>query len=247
MMLLMRDVDDSDDDQAQSAEAFCKHPDNPPAHLQKDDAANDSDDESIVVEPQDPTVATVEQATPTNQSMTDAAASGEAETSTGQRKRVAGRCTARQRSNKKTKTLQRKKGARIKVRRDNLFHLLLHQSQRDALAGFSNDYNVYGKILSGSGKQGYNISFDIFPSSHKEVVLRHTKVITPVEVVAGEELPEYDHENDPTRLENPDPPSKKLGDQAQSAEAFCKLGDTSMKDAMEYMMKYGPGEEEAYV
>jgi hypothetical protein len=84
----------------------------------------------------------------------------------GSRKRgVATRACATTSSSKKKKVAaQCRKGARVKVPRSNLFHVLEHDEQRKTLKGYGNSRNYYGRILSGSGKQNYKIRFDGLPA-----------------------------------------------------------------------------------
>jgi hypothetical protein len=97
------------------------------------------------------------------------------------------------------------KGARVKVTRSNLSHVLKHDEQRETLKGYGNSRNYYGRILSGSGKQGYNICFDDLPAGFQDVTIKRRILITVVE--DGEEEKEHDHVKAPPFLGHPFPGS----------------------------------------
>jgi hypothetical protein len=84
-------------------------------------------------------------------------------------------------SKKKKVAAQCRKGARVKVTRCNLFHVLEHDEQRETLKGYGNSRNYYGRILSGSGKQGYNICFDDLPAAFQDVTIKRRILKTVVE------------------------------------------------------------------
>ena len=67
---------------------------------------------------------------------------------------------------KKKKRANCKKGSRVKVRRDNLFHILKSEAQKTDIAKYDNSWNFYDVITSGSGKQGYQIEFDDLPAGN---------------------------------------------------------------------------------
>ena len=67
---------------------------------------------------------------------------------------------------KKKKRASCKKGSRVKVRRDNLFHILKSEAQKIDIAEYGNSRNFYGVIASGNGKQGYQIKFDDLPAGN---------------------------------------------------------------------------------
>jgi hypothetical protein len=89
---------------------------------------------------------------------------------------------------------QCRKGARVKVTRSNLFHVLEHDEQRETLKGYGNRRNFFGRILSGSEKQGYNIRFNGLPAAgFQDVIIKCQILITVVE--DGKEEKEHDHVN----------------------------------------------------
>jgi hypothetical protein len=100
----------------------------------------------------------------------------------GSRKRgVATTARATTSSSKKKKVAsQCHKGACAKVTRSNLFHVLEHDEQRETLKGYGNSRNYYGRILSGSGKQGYNIRFHGLPAGFQDVTIKRRILITVV-------------------------------------------------------------------
>ena len=113
----------------------------------------------------------------------------------GSRKRgVATTARATTSSSKKKKVAaQCRKGACVKITRSNLFHVLEHDEQRERLKGYGNSRNYFGRILSGSGKQGYNIRFDNLPAGFQDVTIRRPNLITVV--MDGKEEKEHDHVN----------------------------------------------------
>ena len=71
--------------------------------------------------------------------------------------RVSPTTTARNKKKKSQTSKRCQKGARVKVMRKDLFHVLSTDEQRHSLKGFGNNRNFHGTIVSGSGKQGYKI------------------------------------------------------------------------------------------
>ena len=51
---------------------------------------------------------------------------------------------------KRINTFNCKKGSRIKITRDNLFHILIHHQQKSALHKHQNNRNFHGTMLSGN-------------------------------------------------------------------------------------------------
>jgi hypothetical protein len=84
-------------------------------------------------------------------------------------------------------------GAHVKVTRSNLFHVLEHNEQRETLKGYGNSRNFFGQILSGSGKQGYNIPFDNLHAGFQDATIKGWILITIVK--DGKEEKEHDHVN----------------------------------------------------
>jgi len=59
-------------------------------------------------------------------------------------------------------------GKRVKIKREQLYHILATQSQRDCHPhGVPLDFNYFGTVVSGGGsktaKKGWDISFNILP------------------------------------------------------------------------------------
>ena len=61
---------------------------------------------------------------------------------------------------KKEKKFNCKKGARAKVRREDLLYVLAHDSQKVGIEEYRNSRKLYGTRISGNGKFGFNVSFD---------------------------------------------------------------------------------------
>ena len=78
--------------------------------------------------------------------------------------RVSPSTTARNKKKKSQNSRRCQKGARVKVCRKDFYHVLSDDDQRNSLKGFGNNRNFHGTIISGSGKQGYNIRFDDLPA-----------------------------------------------------------------------------------
>jgi hypothetical protein len=97
-------------------------------------------------------------------------------------------CATTSSSKKKKVAAQCCKGARVKVTRSNLFHVLEHDEKRESLKGYGDSRNYYyGRILSGSGKQGYNICFNDLSAPFQDVTIKHRILITFV--VSGHQPP----------------------------------------------------------
>jgi hypothetical protein len=75
-------------------------------------------------------------------------------------------------SKKKKAAAQSQKGAHVKVTRSHLFHVLEHDAQREILRGYRNSWSCFGRTLSGSGKQGYNIQFDDLSTDCQDVAVK---------------------------------------------------------------------------
>ena len=70
---------------------------------------------------------------------------------------------------KKKKRANCKKGAQIKARRDNLFHTLKSDKQKEDIQKYGNSRNFHGEIISGNEKRVYNIKFDDLPADDQMV------------------------------------------------------------------------------
>jgi hypothetical protein len=54
--------------------------------------------------------------------------------------------------------------------RKEIYHVLSTDKQRASLAGFKDNYRLYGTVVSGgSSKKGHFVGFDVFPAEHKKV------------------------------------------------------------------------------
>ncbi len=165
----------------------------------------------------------------------------------GSRKRgVATTARATTSSSKKKKVAaQCRKGARVKVTRSNLFHVLEHDEQRETLKGYGNSRNYYGRILSGSGKQGYNIRFDDLPAAFQDVTIKRRILITVVE--DGEEEKEHDHVNQLAAedlAEITQKPAQKELPAKESINKFCSLETDTLSSAKKFDLRWGPGDDE---
>ena len=66
-----------------------------------------------------------------------------------------------------------------------MFHILKSEKQKDDIQKYGNSRNFHGEIISGNGKQGYNIKFDDLPADDQVVYVRRRNIIVVVE--EGEE------------------------------------------------------------
>ena len=126
-------------------------------------------------------------------------------------------------SKKKKASAQCRKGARVKITRSLLFHILEHDEQREKLKGYGNSRNFFGRILSGSGKTGYSIRFDDLPAGYQDVHVKIRILITVLE--DGEEEKETDHTNQLAKelAEIRPPTATKEAPAKSSTDKFCAL------------------------
>ena len=151
--------------------------------------------------------------------------------------------TARHKKKNKQGQVQIKKGGRVKIKRKNIYHLLTKQSQKDSLKGYSDNYNCYGKIISGSSQAGYNVSFDIFNFEDKIVFVKR-KWLTAVTADAKDE---YDRVNDdPEHLDEiaaKETDEKKNTPFKKCWKAFIGLDDSLRAEAKTFeMILNSPGD-----
>ena len=135
----------------------------------------------------------------------------------------------------KKKNLQCKKGARVKVRRNNLFHILPDPEQKKGMEKYGNSRNFHGDIVSGNGKSGYQIRFDDLPSGKQIVYVKRRNIISVVD--RGEEEKEYDHYVEELQESH----SKKdpvIACMVKCQREFQKLDDEVVIDAKKFDMLY---------
>ena len=136
---------------------------------------------------------------------------------------------------KKKKRANCKKGSRVKVRRDNLFHVLKSEAQKTDIAKHGNSRNFYGVIMSGNGKQGYQIKFDDLPAGNQEACVRRRNTIAVVSI--GEEEVECDHSNaDLSVIKRSTAKDKEA--QAKCINDFCAKEEADALAATEFKMNY---------
>jgi hypothetical protein len=118
----------------------------------------------------DSTTAADEQEAITADTITEATPAPTITAPPGSRKRgVATAAGVTSSSKKKKASAQCRKGARVKIKRSLLFHILQHDDQKRKLEGCGNSRNFFGIILSGSGKTGCKIRFDDLPAGAQDV------------------------------------------------------------------------------
>ena len=141
--------------------------------------------------------------------------------------------TARNKKKKRGLTTRRcQKGARVKVMRKDFYHVLTDDDQRKSLKGFGNNRNFHGTIVSGNGKNGYNIRFDELPAGKQDVLLMRRNVIKVLQ--EDEEEKEYDHRGDMEDLDHIEPVVNKTK-VATSDETFCSMEDKDVASAASYI------------
>jgi hypothetical protein len=162
------------------------------------------------------------------------------------RKKRAVATTARVTSSSKKKKIaaQCRKGARVKVTRSLLFHVLDDDEQREKLKGYGNSRNFFGRILSGSGKEGYKIRFDDLPAGHQDVMIKRRILITVLE--DGEEEKEHDHINQLAEelAEIRQPSTRKEEPAKESTSRFCALEKETISTTKRFGLKWGRGDDE---
>jgi hypothetical protein len=138
---------------------------------------------------------------------------------------------------KKVAATQCCKGACVKVTRRNLFHVLKHDEQRDTLKGYGNSRNFFGRILSGSGKQGYNIRFDNLPAGYQDFTIKRRILITIVK--DGREEKEHDHGNQLAAedlAEFGQKPAQKELSAKESINQFCSLETDTLSSTKNFYL-----------
>ena len=139
------------------------------------------------------------------------------------------------------KDAQCRKGARVKVTRNTLYHVLQDDTQKESTKKYGNHRNFFGTIASGSGKQGYKILFDALPVGNQGVNVRQRNMIKVV--LANEEEAEFDHATDLAEAyANVTPQVTRKDPLKASADEFCGLDKESLREAATYEMRYGKEE-----
>jgi hypothetical protein len=154
------------------------------------------------------------------------------------------RSSAQKERKKKKVSAQCRKGARVKVKRSLLYHVLLHEDQREKLKGYGNSRNFYGEILSGSGKTGYQIRFDDLPADHQDVFIKRRNLLTVLE--EGEEEKHHDHVNQLAEelAEIPQPTTRKEEPAKDSTNKFCALEKELISTTNQFGLKWGRGDDD---
>jgi Transposase IS4 len=168
---------------------------------------------------------------PTNTANSDADASNK------RKKSSPGTTTARQakKGNKKKSRIGPK--SRVKVKRSELYPVLITDQQRSVCKDFNDNYNFYGNCISGSGSKGWKIAFDSLPVGEKEVVLLRRKIQL---VGDGEEEVLYDRATDMEKYAVVEKTKKKKQPSPlqQSDIDFKKLSVEDRQTVAEFVMKY---------
>jgi hypothetical protein len=100
----------------------------------------------------------------------------------GSQKRSAQPSSKSKQRKKLRKDTQCRKGARVNVTRNTLYHVLQdHDAQKESTKQYGNHRNFFGTITSGSGKQGYKkIQFNDLPVGNQEVSILRRNMIKVV-------------------------------------------------------------------
>ena len=91
-----------------------------------------------------------------------------------------------------------------------------------------------GEIISGNGKQGYNIKFDDLPADDRVVYVRRRNII--VVVKEGEEEVECNHVNDDLNTKTSTP--KKDNVHQECITEFCAMEGEAILTAKTFSLKY---------
>jgi len=135
---------------------------------------------------------------------------------------------------KKNKRGSCRKSAQVKLRKENLFHILKSDNQKEYIKKYRNSRNFYGKIVSGNGKDGYCIKFDDLSADDQVVYACGTNVITVVN--EGEEEVDCDHSN--TNIDVMEGSEKKGGTQKVSINKFCVMKNDDVMSAKTFVLEY---------
>ena len=159
----------------------------------------------------------------------------------GSQKRSAQPSSKSKQKKKLRRDAQCRKGARVKVTRNTLYHVLKDDAQKESTKQYGNHRNFFGTIASGSGKQGYKIQFDDLPVGNQEVMVRRRNMIKVV--LENEEEAEFDHATDLAEAYADVTPRVTRKDPLKaSADDFCGLDKESLREAATYEMRYGKEE-----
>ena len=150
------------------------------------------------------------------------------------------------RSSSRKKTQRIGKNVRVKTTRAQLFHALRNDAQRANLpTTFGNSHNFYGSVVGGNTKDGYDVKFDLLPSSEE---LDNDGVMKPNNVMHGfsrQKLAIHDIDEAEVAYDR-EPPSEAEEDSAtkrtpygRSVDEFCELPAYDLKDARSFSMKFG--------
>jgi hypothetical protein len=194
-------------------------------------------DSITAVDEQAITADTITEATPTITAPTITAPPG------SRKRGVATAARTTSSSKKKKASAQCRKGARVKIKRSLLFHVLEHDDQKEKLEGHSNSRNFFGTFLSGSGKTGCKIRFDDLPAGNQDVNVKRRNLITVLE--DGEEEKEHDHTNQLAEelAETHPPTAAKEAPAKNSTDKLCALDAETIAAATVFGLKWGQGED----
>jgi hypothetical protein len=161
--------------------------------------------------------------------------------SRGSQKRSAQPTSKSKQRKKLRKDAQCRKGARVKVTRNTLYHVLQDDAQKESTKQYGNHRNFFGTITSGSGKQGYKIQFDDLPVGNQEVFILRRNMIKVV--LENEEEAEFDHATDLAEAYADVTPQVTRKDPLKaSADSFSGLDKEILREAATYEMRYGKEE-----
>jgi hypothetical protein len=137
-----------------------------------------------------------------------------------------------------------KKGVRIKITRDRLYHICAPDQQARMPTSACNSYNVYGTVIQGSsGKRGWDIQFDVFSlENHTVKNVSRDKIVV---LSDGDAEVEYDREVDlsdhPSTFLSPTQTEK----QKQTQEEFLLMDDDDTAHARSFKYQWGKSASEA--
>ena len=106
---------------------------------------------------------------------------------------------------------------RVKSQRQQLFHILTTDAQRNSMSvEVGNNYNYYGTVVGGNSFKGWNVQYDLLP--HGENIIKGVNRTKLVVVTTSEGEVTYDHDPPPNIVDGILAPSSDEEEQDPSTE-----------------------------
>ena len=158
-----------------------------------------------------------------------------------------GSTTATKNSKKKKKRdIRISKGKRVWTTRGQIANLITDPVQERIVAAFNaNNHRLFGLVISGGSRDGYKVSFDVFPNGHKHLnlVRGRLELVKPGE----EETQDSNYEETLEVIQGDDElvdlftKKKPLTPYQQSVLEFLKKPNEEIKSADSFDMRYDKG------